>query len=277
MQADFEDLRWVNLEPGGSCNLKCPHCSRDASARDQGFMDMDLFCMLLEQVPDGCEVRLFLSGEPFLDPNLAERVALCRERGNPTLIHTNSTKITSEKALAVLAEIPTCISLSIDGKDAEEYEEMRTPAKFKEAVKGIACLIFAAAAYGNQTTLILQTIRKWPDPLETNADLDPKIIEHFDEVYVRHPHNWASMASVEGSAPAVYSDVCNFLINSISIQADGLVVPCCATLNAEHVMGDAKVTPLREIWETAHEDFRQRQSKKEPIPEICDGCERYQR
>lgn len=271
--ADFNNLRWVNLEPTSACQLRCGHCPREDSPRDKQFMSMPLYKHLLAQVPMGCEVRLFLSGEPFLDPQLGERVRLARLHGSPTLIHTNGVGVTFSKALKVIVEHPTRISISIDGGDPSEYEKMRPPAKFSAVRKGLESLIKARDDFGSRTKIILQTIRPYPEPLEVNSGVSD-LVSSVDEVYVRHPHNWAQMASVEGSAPSNYRGVCSFLKVSMSVASDGAVVPCCAVLNKEHIMGDATQWPLEHIWKTAHDRFRKAQENRDPLP-VCSDCERY--
>jgi len=271
----FEALRWINLEPIAACNLRCPHCSRDGSARPQGAMELDLFARLLAQVPEGCEVRLFLSGEPFLDARLAERVRLCAAAGRRSLVHTNGTHCTTERVRAVLAAGLSQVSVSIDGGSLDEYARMRPGSGTRPAWGGLAEILHWRDRLRAPTRVILQSIRPHPAPLDVMAELG-ELAERCDEVYVRHPHNWAQMASVDGSAPASYGEVCSFLRVSQSVQADGLVVPCCAVLNGERIIGDAKVESLRAIWERESVAIARAQERGEYVP-VCSTCERYGR
>lgn len=273
----FDDLRWINLEPIGACNLRCPHCPRDDKARHQGRMDRDLFDHLLAQVPAGCEVRLFLSGEPFLDRDLGWRVKRCRETSREVLIHTNATVITRSRAVDVLCQgwPGLTISVSVDGLDAAEYERMRPPARFADLLSGLDALRHAQRVlYPYGTQFVLQTIVPHPHPLDRpNRDLG-HLAGMFDHIYVRWPHNWAEMRSVEGAAPPAYAATCSFLSISMSVQNDGRVVPCCAMLNAERVIGDANEEPLRAIFDREVSRIREAQQRGEYVP-ICSTCERY--
>ncbi len=269
----FEDLKWINLEPIGSCNLVCPHCSRDAKARVQRPMSRSLYLKLLEQVPQETEVRLFLSGEPFLDDDLAWRVSEATSRGLKTLVHTNGTRVNLPKAERILKAGLTKISVSIDGGNRAEYKEMRAPANIIPARAGLKSLLIAKQSLGADTKIVLQCIRKYPDPLEVNVEV-AHLVGEVDEVYVRHPHNWAEMASVEGAKPRDYGPVCSFLWVSMSVQCNGIVVPCCACLNQEAVIADAKTTPLKEIWEQELSKWREAQTARKSLP-VCSGCERY--
>lgn len=274
MLPPFDKMAFCNLEVIGACNLKCGHCPRDDTARDQGAMSMDLYKKLLVQVPKTTEVRLFLSGEPFLDKHLADRVKLATASGHKTLIHSNATKVTPIKALEVIEQGPTTISVSIDGATPAAYEFMRPPGKFEDARNGVTALLDARDYLASSTRIVLQTIVPYPTPLNSNSGMTD-LVDRFDKVYVRHPHNWASDGSVEGAAPSNYSaQTCYFLDISMSIQSNGMVVPCCACLNEEHVMGDANTTSLRDIWAAEFQRFRTFQRDRKPLP-VCSDCERY--
>ena len=85
-------LLHVNIEPTNKCQLNCKYCG-DRKTREEGFMTMEKYGKILNVLPHPVEIRLFLSGEPLLHPNIGAMVVLALERGHNVLIHTNGLEL----------------------------------------------------------------------------------------------------------------------------------------------------------------------------------------
>jgi organic radical activating enzyme len=124
------------IESTSRCNLRCGYCpNKDIEKADHGFMDLDLFKSIIDQVADHAyDVNLFHRGEPTMHPRLPEMVAYARQKGLYTRIHTNITLLSEKKARALLDAGLDYMSCSFDGYTKEMYEKNRVGAKFDWAL-----------------------------------------------------------------------------------------------------------------------------------------------
>ena len=71
----------------------------------------------------------------------------------------------------------------------------------------------------------------------------------------------------------VLHNECTWVWNSIMVNWDGSVVPCCRDPHGHHVLGNAFETPLREIWNAKPAtDFRRQIASNQQGVDICELC-----
>lgn len=265
-----EALDWVNIEPTNRCQLRCRFCG-DRRTRPRGVMSLSLFRGIIGQLPRTAEVRLFLSGEPLLHPQLDELVRVARQHVSKVLIHTNAVALDADWSRRLIESGLTHISFSIDGITKAEYEAARPGADFDGVIENVRRFLTMNRGRVHST---VQVIRAYPNELHVERELEA-LLPGAHTYYVRYPHSWDSDAVVE-AAPMRFEPKCHFLFYTLSIQWDGAVVACCADLNGRCIVGDAAREPLDEILNGPRlRSLRRRQIERRPIPELCDGCERY--
>lgn len=159
-------LTSVSIEPTNDCNMDCPYCWR--KDRPIGYMDMDLYKKIVDQLPFYLRVCLSFGGESGLHPQLDQMIQYARGRFRQLQLYTNGTI---------------------------EYHNIHT--------------VLGAKPPGYIITR------------------DFKVV---------------------GSPPEAKYDKCRSLYRSMGVLWDGRVVPCCADIAGIHVMGDAKNSPLKDIW-----------------------------
>lgn len=271
-------LKYINIEPTSACNLKCVTCTRDIIKRPDSFMDFALFEDIIRQLTElelfDIEIRFFLSGEPLAaGKDLIKMVAYAHEKGfKNTLIHTNATLLNRHGLELLQAGLGT-ISLSIDGAEKTVYENARAGAKFDKVIP--AAVQFLEAAKNFNTKTIIQTIiPHGEDTVQTEIKMK-NLLPGADEYYVRYPHNWNTLDSITGenlTGGVTYRCFPDYMM---SIYADGRVPVCCADLNGDYILADIKKESLVDIWVEKLGSIRDRMSRGESIPELCDNCERY--
>lgn len=103
-----------------------------------------------------------------------------------------------------------------------------------------------------------------------------KLIPHAFRYYVRNPHNWCELPNtIKGSLNSLGKCKVCFPNNFFPIYADGRIPLCCADLNGDWILGSVQQDGIEKLWTTRFQDIRERMSKRLPIPELCDKCERY--
>jgi len=69
---------------------------------------------------------------------------------------------------------------------------------------------------------------------------------------------------------------CTWIWNSVTVNWDGTVVPCCRDPNGLHQMGNVFETPLSEIWNGERmRSFRRRVASQQREVNICSLCSGY--
>ena len=147
LEADFScpPPRHFFLESGNICNLRCPFCGTGLRRRNvsRGFLRRTDFAVILEKIaPYGDHLSFYNYGEPFLNPEFLEMVAMARDRGVKCSTHSNLTAVEfdDETARAVIDSGLLFISASIDGASQETYGRYRIGGNFERAVKNLAKL-----------------------------------------------------------------------------------------------------------------------------------------
>lgn len=273
----LDGLQYVNIEPTSECNLRCRFCSRDAQARPRQFLQRGLLNKILSELAAAgaleTELRFFLSGEPFLHPELCSFIAAATAQGfRHTQVHTNATLIDRSIEHILACGLET-LSISMDGWEKEQYEATRRGANFERVVAGARALLVART---NRLKVIIQTIIPFGASLDAARDRIMALLPGADDYCVRHPHSWHLTGLIQEAAPQDYSEAGTcFPHRVLSMYADGRVPVCCADLNGIHILGDLTTQSLDHVWNVALKDFRERIERRLPIPEICDTCERY--
>ena len=100
-----------------ACNLACAHCYYGAGERRAAdeLSTNEAKQMIDDLVAFGVPVLLFSGGEPLMRPDLAQLGAYARSRGMRTVISTNGTLITEERAREISEVGFSYVGISLDG------------------------------------------------------------------------------------------------------------------------------------------------------------------
>jgi MoaA/NifB/PqqE/SkfB family radical SAM enzyme len=131
-----EDLNDIDpsVDVAGMCNLKCISCPRgnEKQQPSAGFMSASTYKKVLEklirEIPLLGSIQLYTWGEPLLNPELPEIVAVTREAKVLSAISSNLNY--AKNLQAVVAARPDWFKISCSGW-AENYERTHTGGKWK--------------------------------------------------------------------------------------------------------------------------------------------------
>jgi radical SAM protein with 4Fe4S-binding SPASM domain len=257
----------VYIEPTNVCNCNCTICPRQTMKRDQGYMAMSLFRRIVDQLATAgpVDVRLFNFGEPLLHPAFPEMIRIGREAGLRVTFQTNGLLLTEPVIRKLLAAGVTYFGVSANGLGAEEYEQIRPGHKFSDFKANLTRLRTIAAETGQAIFIHINA-----QVLRENRPQLKREIEHYAREWtsiadsvsvsglslfdgVSFPHYGARRAS--RLADLVRRDdseiACTEPFDRLVIKWDGRVTPCCVDFDACWVVGDVRVQPLRDIWNSA--------------------------
>lgn len=295
--------RSLVIETTSRCNLQCPMCPR--SRRDGPGQDMswDLFQSLIDQIAEADArdlvdlVALHGFGEPLLHPRLLEFIEYAGQR-LPNVVRrgalrdamkglnlsTNAVLLDEQMALGLLESRLTWLALSIDGTTRETYEAMRVGACYEEVMGNVERLLqlnrqrpralptLAVQIIASRSTepQFAEAVRRWRE-LAGGAENVRVELKPFTD--------WAGQVDAkpfrdQDSRRDFLYLYCGHPSDTQVIQADGRMALCCYDVLGEEGLGNANVTPLRELWqEQMLREIRAllRQGKAASLP-LCRNC-----
>lgn len=122
------------------CNLRCKHCYRESSPDEKGYNELttEEGKTLLDQMHKaGFRIIVFSGGEPLLREDIFELLEHAQSLGMTSLMGSNGTLITKEKAIKLKQGGLHCIAISFDSLDENKHNEFRgSNTGFKDALEG---------------------------------------------------------------------------------------------------------------------------------------------
>lgn len=116
----------VSWNTTNACNLKCPHCYRDAGIEVPQELSTAEGYLLLEEVKkSGFKVIVFSGGEPLLRPDLCDLIARAKSLGLRPVLGTNGTLLTEEKVQQLKEAGAAAVGISVDSIDPEMHDHFR--------------------------------------------------------------------------------------------------------------------------------------------------------
>jgi MoaA/NifB/PqqE/SkfB family radical SAM enzyme len=163
--------RMLDLVPTYRCNLRCVGC---VHYQREGPRDLELgaFKKILEEsAPWVVQYRLCSLGEPFMNKDVPEMLALIAERGIGTNVMTNGMLLTPELADFLMGRAKLdLLTFSIDGATAGTCERLRRGLVFDDLLKAVASATDAKRRHGATTVIQANTIAMM-DNIEELPDL----------------------------------------------------------------------------------------------------------
>ena len=237
--------RMLDVELTNKCNMTCAMCptGQNAVKRPKGYMDMKLFKRILKQaVLHKTPIRFIRWGEPLLHPRVVDMVKATTDAGLMCHINTNGLLLDMAMMLELLSAKLTSIKFSFQGVDAAGFNAMRRIDAFDGIVERIRLLYELRTEKGLSypfiqvgTTLTCET--------EAQAEAFERLLDPFtDAVYVGRTRNLS-----EANLPDKACE-CPEVWDKLSIDWDGRVSACCGDYDRLMTVGDATLSPLRDIW-----------------------------
>ena len=277
-----------NIETTNYCNMKCVMCPRTQfMTRKNIWIDDKLFEKIIsnvkthdqksleyfwhwvendfdQKVSEVSENGFYFSvisrhlvlhgfGEPFLDKKLIQRIELCKKKKIPTYFSCTPATMTVEKAEKAMEAGLGVLKFSLDAMDEKKIKKIRgKKADFADSIEKILKVIDIKKKKNFKTLLVPCMIDLAAGPNDT--DMHKRFLEFWSDkevfAYVKCQDNrWLYENDKDLKSTSHYSkQYCEFPWLSVSIMADGNVVPCTQISNHELVLGNINHNTLEEIW-----------------------------
>ncbi len=133
--------RLFQVESAIACNLKCVMCPwREIAKKSQnrGIMTPEIWDAIRPYLDQVQSVDFTGGGEPLLQPHLPEWIADAARAGCETGFLSNGLLLKEDKLKKILAAGINWICISMDGADAEMYNQIRVGSNFNRVCENVA-------------------------------------------------------------------------------------------------------------------------------------------
>jgi len=281
----------LRIEPASQCNLACTHCPTGTVAMDRGIMSMAIFNRILDSVrPHRNEIKvlvLYHGGEPLLNKRFFEMVSKLREECPSVHVKTVSNgMILTEKITEALIRCGIdAIEFSLDGTSDEESKRIRVKSEPGIVINNIKRLIAKKRSLDVKKPDITISTTQFIDQDSTFPLVDsplplwlqkafPEDVTFKSTYAMRWPH-----MSLKGGEYELREDPhgadgneCDHVLNTMTVRADGTVVPCCYDLTTRMPMGNVIETTLAKIWNGEEYQSLRRSITGRDYKSICNSC-----
>ena len=258
----------VRIEPASACNLRCLHCPTGVVDMTRSAMKSATFDRVLEQlaphVPPVRVVVMYHGGEPFLNKRFLDMVNRVKALGVP-LVKTvsNGMLIKEELWEPIVTSGLDAIEISLDGTSPEENDAIRRRSRYPDVVRAIRGLVETKRRLGAELECSVATTQfRTLDQFQPGqqAPIPDYLQSEFADIAedINFKTTWAMLWPSE--QPAQGFDLlwmdnqdttvtrCNLIEETMTIRADGSVVPCCYDLTSDIVLGNINEQGIEEIW-----------------------------
>ena len=312
LEQSRSDLPYVDqIETTNNCNLRCVMCPRTLHMTREiiNSMRMDLFTRIVDELEeyeqeksarglgkadymkngpsnlqwegsehDIFDLRLHHFGAPLLDPHIVERVQYVNEKASfGTQLSETVINLKIEKVRGLFQANLSRLIIAIDATNADAFLQIRgRKMDFDREIERVQRIVDLKRQEGASTRVDIQVIEL--------SDVDA---EEFSRIWGKHEgvrilkKSFFPYPDVDPNmgkqGESDFSGSCDFPYTSITVMADGRVVPCCADYNGETVLGDLNVQSLHQIWHgDAFKAFREKFVKASFEPnDLCARCGHY--
>jgi len=290
----------IRIEPASLCNLKCSHCPTGTVDMKRTSMNWSLFHNLTNSLfhyVNSIEVFvLYHGGEPLLNKAFSKMVfelknkfpkAKIKTVSNGMLLNENISKEIIESGLDE-------IEFSIDGESPEENNKIRRNANFEKVSCNVKGFLKIKSDLGLVFPKVYISTTQFIDVLKLNQNSSreaqpPKyLLDAFSkEISDGHIVGFKSTYAMEWPHMVVDSELyyavidskdqavknyCDHVENTLTIRANGDVVPCCYDLTSQKKMGNINEQGLNSIWNgEKYEALRTEINSGKPTG-ICANC-----
>lgn len=265
------------IETTNRCGMTCSHCPRqDLLARDVTDMAVGLLKKIIRQLQPfaqhifrvkRADIQFMHYGEPALYRYFGESIGYAREKGFHVLTSVTSSAFHDRAVKDAVDFQLDRLWMIFDGMDDETFRKVRGKAacftrgleqlkklqaykkEKKSLLPHITAIMIRHPHNRHQWQLFKDFFSKMEDVavllghFSTFAGRVPRI-NRFHQSLANDPEEQEAIRRTA----ELNRHMCYYPWHSVSILADGRVVPCCRDVNGDYVLGDLNRQSLIQIW-----------------------------
>jgi len=254
----------LRIEITNACNHRCIFCPNSFHGRKRKNMDPILVERIIVEAAELKikRVALFMNGEPFLVPDLAKYVKLCKIQGiEYVFITTNAGVATEDRMIEVLEAGLDSIKFSINAGTRESYKKIHGADGYDKAMS----LLRFTRKHRDENHLACRILVGFVVTDFTQEEMElqaSEIINVADDILFFKPDNFGGYMTelyknyfsknVDTELPFYdYPNKnlpCTMLFNSINVTCEGYLTLCCSEALNYMVIEDINKLSLKDAW-----------------------------
>jgi radical SAM protein with 4Fe4S-binding SPASM domain len=229
-------------------------CPRETYKQPKEDMTEAVFEKLAGDAGESAEHMMLIGlGEPFLDPNIFDRIGSCKKHGIHSLLSTNGTLLDEATCRRILDSSLAHVTLSFDGATKESFEYYRKGAKFERVRDNFLRLAHMKAKEKKGPQIVVQMVR-----MERNAGEVDDFIRFWgsqpgvDQVRIKEDET-NLMRPDAGHVASDWKYPCHYLWRGpMYVKWNGDTYPCCQSyMLGSEPLGNVERDGLERIWNGA--------------------------
>ncbi len=282
-----DKLKRLNIEVTSRCNYQCVGCPTHSLARGKGDMDPDLLLRIFEEAGNNLEkVFLWNYGEPLLHQQIGTMVTSIQGYSARKILSTNGSRLEDLQDLSFLRGLDEFI-VSLNGLDDRTYNFHQVGGDFSKVVRGIKKA--AESLKGSKTDYVLQVVANKGniDQLDKAAEFaralgfNELVVKSFNvmdgqqETFDRFVPLGTAYSRYSSSSPLTKPEKSGkgrTCMNSMVINWNGEVNPCCWDYPGTYIIGNVKERGVYGVWNSPEAIELRRRVLDRKFPDFCVEC-----
>ena len=250
----------LDVDTNYTCNLSCVMCPLGAGGfpvdYPKKFLDFDLYAQVLAEGAEKglASIRLGVTGEPLLRPDILDFVRLARDLGLlDIMLITNGLLLTPEISTGLIQAGLTRLMVSLDAAGPETYGRIRRGGDFGRVVDNVLAFLDQRARAGLELPLVRVSFVRmsintgdetdfrefWQDRADYLAFQEyANILEREDADYFRSDRRRVSEFR------------CQDPFQRMSLFVNGDLFPCCSDFGRLAPLGNAYQETVARVWQS---------------------------
>ncbi|MBU0519669.1 radical SAM protein [bacterium] len=291
----------IDIEPTNACNLQCPTCITGSGNmnRPKRMMRLEEFKRIIDQVKSyAIDIQLYGYGEPFLNKELPKMIRYAVDCGLYVGTGTNGESFKDDEfCREVVNSGLHHVVICLDGADQETLSKYRVNSNFDDIVAGIQRMrqirdslkaktpilevqFITMKHNQHQSKLISDYAKKLGADVFCEKTVGINITaQNFNELAEKFLPDDLSKSRYEKDEDGniqlkgEISNYCPRVYQSLVINSDGTVVPCCYDEHSDFIMGNVFESDLADIWRNEkYQAFRDQIKKDRHSIINCRKC-----
>jgi len=290
---DFGFSGRIIIEPSNICNLRCPLCPVSGAKREKGFLSLENFKKIIDDIPKIKSINFGWAGEPLLNKEVFKMVKYADLKGVRTIISTN-TVLLNQYIDEVLNSGLTNLIVCLDGASKETHEKYRVGSDFESIKSNIKKLCeekkrrkLKRPGVTLQSLVTKDNEKEMPAMIELAENLGVDelefktlslgssvgLAERIKRAKEFLPSDKLSRYDFKGEKLTIKSKpkLCSWLRQSV-ILWNGDVVPCCYDVEGDLTVGNIfKDGGFKKVWRSEkYKRYRRKIIRREFT--LCKNC-----
>lgn len=285
------------------CNLKCPLCPTGLGLKGypKGNMSFELFKKVIDEIGKYAVIATLHNwGESFLNKDIYGIIKYAKSKRICTFISSNLSALNEGDIEKIISSGLDKLVVSLDGASPETYDMYKRGGNFNTVIKNIEMLV------------AMKRLRKSSKPYiewqfvvmkhnEHEIEKAKKMAKYFGvnfrlkKLHLNNPLPFAGVYDKKLAEqwlprnPELKYDydsnflencICNSLWNSLFVNHDGGIFPCCILYDQKDLFGNISKQSFKEIWNnklfvSSRASFKK--NKDLGLKTVCCACKEFKK